>query len=253
MTTFTESGSIAAAVALLSRALHIAWGNGNPDWETTRTIAAAQFNNDTITLPYRQISQLVMTSEDGKTVYQPNVDYKVPDSIGGFLYDTDNGWYIKLIDAASTDSLTLVRNPTGTIPAGASVAGSYFVPIPPEPYNSTSLIKEVGRRTVDTAAFIVPDSNGAILMPDGSFSVSSKPTNMLFVSARFQFGDAVGEFIGETGVFADTQIVSGLPADQRYFLPAQIQNSGLLLSIDYRPRQKRYGTQGETISHRLIL
>ena len=47
---------------------------------------------------------------------------------------------------------------------------------------------------------------------------------------NFDFADAANAVIREMGIFMGGSPVEGLPPGQRYFLPAQIANPGLLMA-----------------------
>ena len=111
--------------------------------------------------------------------------------------------------------------------------GEWTTTVPPENADATTLISEVGRRTADEVAFVVPDPAGLIVLPTGTFSLSPSPTNHLYIRTRFTFTDAPSSVIREIAAFVGSVPVSGLPGGQRYFTPAQIANPGRLLHVEH--------------------
>jgi len=109
--------------------------------------------------------------------------------------------------------------------------GSWVTP-PSEDPNATALLTEIGRRTADTVAFVVPDVAGAIVLPTGSFSLSVTPTNNLYIKTSFDFADASSSVIREIGIFIGSVMVGGLPGGQRYFAPSDVADPGRLLHLE---------------------
>lgn len=109
--------------------------------------------------------------------------------------------------------------------------GLWITP-PSENPDATALLNEVGRRTVNSVEFVVPDVDGDIVLPTGNFSLSATPTNSLLFTVNFEFGDAPSAVIREFGLFAGTTLQSGLPPGQLYFLPSEIATPGRLLHLE---------------------
>ena len=106
------------------------------------------------------------------------------------------------------------------------------VPDPPD-FEATSLIDEVGRKKVTQAFFVNEDDNGDIQMPGGRcYSQSVTPTRHLFLRFLFNYGEGVNTTIREVGIFINTKVKDGLPANQTFFTPDQIQDSGTLLLLE---------------------
>ena len=106
---------------------------------------------------------------------------------------------------------------------------------------ATALVAEVGRRTPTNIGFVTPDEAGDIVIPvsvgaEGAVQearyrlVAGGPTPYLYVRTAYDYGDASNVIIREMGLFMDTGFVEGLPPGQRYFVPADIKNPGLLLA-----------------------
>ena len=116
---------------------------------------------------------------------------------------------------------------------------------PAEDADATALIAEIGRRTVTSADFVVPDTNGTIEVAGvGKFSTTTTQTRNLFVRTVFDFADAPSAVVREIGLFIGTTLQAGLPAGQRYFTPAQIASPGTLLHLEHRlPIYRSAGTR----------
>lgn len=105
------------------------------------------------------------------------------------------------------------------------------VAIPPA-LADTALVAELGRAVVTLTGFAEPDDEGAIETPTGNYTLVAGPTHNLYLRFDFGFADAVAETIREVGLYINTTVVAGLPAGQRYFLPAQIDEPGTLLALE---------------------
>jgi hypothetical protein len=97
----------------------------------------------------------------------------------------------------------------------------------------TALINEVGRRIVDEVLFCVGDDQGNLITPTGRFSVSQVPTNNLFIRTLYDFTDASEYTIRELGLFVGTKTAPELPEGQKYFLPTDIVDPGILLLLEH--------------------
>lgn len=105
-------------------------------------------------------------------------------------------------------------------------------PIPEDP-TQTTLIREVGRRVVDEIVFCVGDDEGELVTPTGRFSRSDVPTNNLYIETKYDFTDAAEYTIRELGLFVGTITNPELPEGQRYFLPTDIVDPGILLLLEH--------------------
>lgn len=106
---------------------------------------------------------------------------------------------------------------------------------PPDPPGSaTALVAEVARRKATQVDYCTPDAAGAIVVPEGRFTVSASPTNCLYFKFHFEFSEGVGSTIREQAIFLDTVAAAGVPAGQFYLLPAQVQSPGTLLVLERR-------------------
>lgn len=210
MAILTRSGRAALAAAIKAQTLHLALGEGDPDWDTT---ASGPFTFDeagVAALPHGLVSAVTVTTVDGATAYTLGQDFTVDRPAG-----------------------TVARVDGGLIPAGATVAIGYHVDRPLEDTAATALAAEVGRRIVDEVAFVTPDSAGGIVVPTGRYSLSAEPTSHLFVRVRFDFADAASVTVREQALFVGTATDPALPPGQRYFAPAEVDEPGILLLLQH--------------------
>ncbi len=106
----------------------------------------------------------------------------------------------------------------------------------PEPadYEAEALIKEIGRKKLSRGFFVNENDNGEIKMPGGRrYSYSEKPTRQLYLYFDFDYGEGVAELIREIGIFVDTEVKSGLPANQTFFTPENIKSPGILIMLEH--------------------
>ncbi|GHT98270.1 hypothetical protein FACS1894126_3540 [Alphaproteobacteria bacterium] len=97
----------------------------------------------------------------------------------------------------------------------------------------TTLKSEVGRRIVDEVVFCVGDDDGELVTPTGRFSASEEPTNNLYIETTYDFEDASDHTIRELGLFVGTKTDPDLPVGQKYFLPVDIIDPGILLLLEH--------------------
>lgn len=104
---------------------------------------------------------------------------------------------------------------------------------PAEETGATALVAELGRLAALQVAFVLPDVNGAITLPDGArYTVSGTPTRRLFLDFHFEFTHQPVATIREMGVFVGTVRNGGVPGAQAYLIPAEITNPGDLLLLE---------------------
>lgn len=113
------------------------------------------------------------------------------------------------------------------------VASDNFSEIPPEDPTQTALIHEVGRRVVDEISYCFGDDEGDLITPTGRFRRSENPTNNLYIKTKYDFTDAAEYTIRELGLFVGTVTNSELPVGQKYFLPTDIVDPGILLLLEH--------------------
>lgn len=114
--------------------------------------------------------------------------------------------------------------------------GEWTTAVPAETGLETALRAEIGRRQATVVSYCVPDSAGAIVLPEGSFTLTTAATRHLYVRTDFSYLEATGAAIREIGLFSATVTAPGLPANQRYFTPDQITDPGTILHLkNYSP------------------
>jgi hypothetical protein len=208
MAILTASGRAALAAAIKQQTLHLALGEGDPVWDTTRAVSTAFDAGDLIALGFTYLEEVRVTSLDEGTTYTRDVDYSV---------DAREG---------------LIRRLSGSaIPEQGDVTVRFKVGRAPEPIDQTALLREVGRRVVDEVHFVAADAQGEIVVPTGRYRLSTTPTNHLFIRVRFDFEDAAASTIREQGLFVGTQTDPSLPPGQKYFVPSQVIEPGILLLL----------------------
>lgn len=197
MALLTQSGRTALAVSLKSQPLHLAWGTGDPSWESTFT-QAFTFEGERIQLSHSPVKQL-----------------SVAEASDGFEVDTQAG---------------VITRTNPSVPDTVTV--TYTVGTSPEALQASTLLHEVGRKAVDEVSFCVGDENGLLVTPTGRFTAIDTPTNQLYVRATFDFEDAANETIRELGIFMGTEVADSCPPGQRYFVPSDLKSPGILLVLE---------------------
>ena len=105
---------------------------------------------------------------------------------------------------------------------------------PVEPsVNETALVAEIGRRLLTNFWFVVPDQEGDLVTPSGTYSVSVDPTPYLLLRFVFDLTDSPGATIRELGMIVGGTVVAGLPAGQQYFAPSEVDDPGVLLGVEH--------------------
>lgn len=222
MAILTKSGRAAIAASIKQQPIHLAWGTGDPTWESAHTVTKT-FASNQIGLDHKPVKDVSITQAD--TTFIAGTDYSV-DSVMGVI----------------------TRLPNGNLENNATVAISYTYATPPEPITANALLNEVGRRSADEVLFCVGDENGDLITPTGRFKASSTPTNNLFLRFTFDFDNASNQIIRELGVMVGTLTKPDLPAGQRYFGPTDIDESGILLVLERTVPLIRTAATRETFS-----
>lgn len=208
MAILTASGRAALAAAIKQQTLHLALGEGDPLWDTTKAVSTPFDEASVIELGFMHLADIRVTSLDEQTEYLLDVDY-----------------------SANAREGVIRRLPASTIAEGGDVTVHFKVEHPPEPIGQTALLREVGRRVVDEVHFVTADAQGEIVVPTGRYRLSADPTNHLFIRVRFDFEDAATSVVREQGLFVSTQTDPQLPIGQKFFIPAQITDPGILLVL----------------------
>lgn len=121
-------------------------------------------------------------------------------------------------------------------------------PPPPTDGMTDALVTEIGRRVVDSAVFCTPDEDGEIVVSTGRFTASAVPTNNLFIHVRYDFTDGGTATIKELGLFTGTVIKAGTPVGQKYYLPDDIDDPGILMLYENTVPLIRTGATRENFS-----
>lgn len=112
----------------------------------------------------------------------------------------------------------------------------------PEPLTAVALVTEIGRRAASQVLFCQPDSNGDIVVPNGTFGIVAEPTRYLYCKFLFDYADGVGADIRELGVFLNTTIKASVPSSKTYFSPADIESPGKLFLLERISKLRREST-----------
>lgn len=208
MAILTASGRAALAAAIKEQTLHLALGEGDPLWDTTKAISTPFDEAGMIELGFTHLADIRVTSLNDQTEYLLDVDYSVNAREG-----------------------VIRRLPDSSIPEQGDITVHFKVSHPPEPIGQTALLREVGRRVVDEVHFVAVDPDGEIVVPTGRYRLVTEPTNHLFIRVRFDFEDAATSVVREQGLFVGTQTNPELPLGQKFFIPAQIVEPGILLVL----------------------
>ncbi len=220
MSILTQSGRAAIAASIKEQVIHLAWGSGDPSWESSYKVEKIFTADGKITLDHHTIKDVKVLT--GQTVYQLGTDCIV-DSSTGVIQGT-------------------------AIPANSTVTIEYTEDTPPEPIMSEKLLNELGRRTADEVLFCTGDENGELVTPSGRFKPSNVPTNNLYLKFTFDFTDAANQVIRELGVMVGTKVKEKAPPGQRYFEPKDVENPGILLVLEHTVPLIRTAATRETFS-----
>ena len=126
---------------------------------------------------------------------------------------------------------------------------------------ATTLTNEIGRRRVENPGFVEPDEQGDIVIP---ISVGNsgdrvrearyrragngKPTPYLYIAVHYNYTDAANAVIREMGLYMNTVFADGLPPGQKYFLPVDIVDPGMLIAAQIMvPSINRSPTVRQTV------
>lgn len=202
MALLTRSGRTAMAASLKNQSIHLAWGRGDPAWESSFTLTLP--TNDSIQLPHAPVKNVTFTDTTGTPL--------------GNVYHVDS------------NSGLLSRLEGASLPENINI--SYTTATASESLSSTGLLDEIGRRVIDEVSFCQADPDGFVVTPTGRFSKTDTPTNQLYFHCTFDFEDASDQTIRELGLFIGTEISDTCPPGQRYFLPSDLKDPGILLVLE---------------------
>lgn len=223
MSILTQSGRAAIAASIKKQSIHLAWGSGDQNWESSYKVEKTFTADGKITLDHHTIKDVKVLT--GQTVYQLGTDY--------------------IVDSSTS---VIKRTENSSIRANSAVTVEYTESTPPELITSEKLLNELGRRTADEVLFCTGDENGELLTPSGRFRPSNVPTNNLYLKFNFDFNDAANQVIRELGVMVGTKVKEELPRGQRYFEPKDIEVPGILLVLEHTVPLIRTSATRETFS-----
>ena len=226
----TNSARKKFAELLRGSTLHMAWGTGVASWGTDVEITQSFPNDNLLNMAHSYIGSVVVRPAPSGDPYAVGTDYTV---------NLNTGVISRLVG--------------GTIPANQSVKVNYHVNPAPASTTATDLIAEVGRRVISSKQYAVPDSEGAIEVETGKFSLSpgNAITNHLLLEVAFLPSEAPTAQIKELGVFSDTIRVDGVSGALEYLLPNQVLSKGTLITAHNLATIVRNNTSRETF--RLVI
>lgn len=143
-----------------------------------------------------------------------------------------------LTDSGRAAVAVAIKGQTIHLAWGTGNASWDTTPVP-EPAGATALVAEIGRRKVTQTLYCLPSADGEIEVPNGRFTVSDVPTKYLYLRFTFDFNDAPAATIRETAIFLGTVAKAGVPANQNYLAPADVEDAGKMLSLEYTAKIER--------------
>lgn len=103
----------------------------------------------------------------------------------------------------------------------------------PDAAQARGLVSEIGRRIADEVAFVFPDPQGEIPLPESRWSRCPPGTvsNHLYVQAFLDYPDGANETVRELGLFAGGVIADGVAPGKRWLAPADLDAPGHLMRL----------------------
>lgn len=112
--------------------------------------------------------------------------------------------------------------------------GAWNTP-PLESGSESGLLGAIGFRKATEVSYVVASMSGEIVTPTGAiFTRTMTPTRNLYIRTDFDYEDATGSTVRESGIFVGLVPLPSLPTTQRYFDLAQVVDPGVLLSLSNR-------------------
>lgn len=227
MAILTKSGRAAIAAAIKSQPLYLALGAGSPHWDTQFETTVTLEPDTPVTL-YAPVDEISITAGEG-TPWVRDQDYRLDATAGRLTW-------LGGLPGSDAESA----------PESVTVTVRYRTGRASEETGAQALMAEIGRRLVEERHFVEPDPEGEIVVPTGRFRLAAGPSNHLFLRARFDFEDAAGTTVREQGLFVGTQTDPALPIGQKFFIPAQITDPGILLVLQHSTPIVRHASTRET-------
>ena len=160
-----------------------------------------------IELGFTHLADIRVTSLDDQTEYLLDIDY-----------------------SANAREGVIRRLPASTIPEGGDVTVHFKVAPARVHWPDGALARSRppgGRR----GAFRAADPEGEIVVPTGRYRLSTEPTNHLFIRCALTSRMPPPAWCASKGLFVGTQTDPALPIGQKFFIPAQITDPGILLVL----------------------
>jgi hypothetical protein len=117
---------------------------------------------------------------------------------------------------------------------------------PPEAITTSALVAPVGFRKAAQVSFVLPATEGGIVLPSGRYDLSAAQTNYLYLRFTLDFENASTATIRETGILLDTVVNAGLPVGQMFFGADEVTNPGTLYLLEHVPAIIRTPATRET-------
>lgn len=216
MPSLTTAGKFVFLRLLKEANIHFAFGLGASGWGTAATQTIAAPSNGEITLAHPSISGLVVTNLTSATVGTEGT----PEAHLSYFVDYNAG---------------KVYLTAGFAPAGNSIQFAYRYGATAENVGATALLNEQARKICLIKSYAVLDGAGIITVDGVTYSETSTPTNLLYLSAWLDPEEYPNGTIREMGIFVNPTLVSGLPPGRLVFLPAEIATPGLLIRLANYP------------------
>lgn len=103
----------------------------------------------------------------------------------------------------------------------------------PDAAQARGLVSEIGRRVADEVAFVLPDPQGEIVLPDSRWTrcAPGVVSNHLYIQAFLDYPDGAAETVREMGLYAGATHAASVPAGRRWVAPGDLQSSGHLMRL----------------------
>ena len=112
--------------------------------------------------------------------------------------------------------------------------GAWNVP-PLESGSETGLLAPLGYRRATEVSYVTATVGGDIVTPTGAvYARTMEPTRNLYIRVDFDFEDASGATVRESGLFVGLVPLPSLPPSQRFFAPNQVVDPGVLVHLSNR-------------------
>lgn len=228
-TILTTKGRAAIAEAVKDFSLFMAFGSGQPEWDTTKeVIGTFGSNSGTINVGYQEI--------DNVHVYPPDPGEPISEYALGADYSVNKGTGI------------ITRNSGGSIPVGSVRVGFYVKPATPS-LSAITLVNELGRKEIFNKQFVVANTQGEIIVPGGRYSLSNVPTPYLFLSCTLLEPELSTALIKEIGVYVNPTFFVNPINGEALFAPDEFSDLGKLMTLRHYTAIQRNEGARETFQY----